>query len=403
MAPNVFGVDLILGIDASNLRRGGGITHLREVLRAADPRDHGFTQVFVWSGRATLDELPPSNEWLRLEHHRLLDGGLVQRMWWQNVTLAREARSKRCDLLFVPGGSYAGTFRPFVTMSRNMLPFEPRERARYGVSTMRAKLTILERVQSATMRRADGVIFLNVYAKQRVMSRAGSLRGRLTIIPHGVDAQFTLEPRSQRTIASYDREHPFRLLYVSIIDVYKHQPEVAQAVARLRARGLPIEIEFRGPAYEPAAKTLNELVARIDPKREFIHIADAAKYRDLPSVYGRADAFVFASSCENMPNILLEAMAAGLPIASSRRGPMPEILGDAGVYFDPENVDEIEAALMSLVNDHQARAKWAATAFARASRYSWSQCADETFRFLAEVADGMGVRGRPFDSQDHIP
>lgn len=394
---------MILGIEASNLRRGGGITHLREILRAARAREHGFDEVIVWSGRATLDELPPANDWLRLEHDALLDSGfasgLAQRLWWQNVALARAARAKRCDLLFVPGGSYAGTFRPFVTMSRNMLPFEPRERARYGISAMRAKLTILERVQSATMRRADGVIFLNEYAKKRVTSRAGALRGRMTIIPHGVDDQFRIAPRPQRPIATYDREHPFRLLYVSIIDVYKHQTTVAEAVARLRARGLPVEIDFRGPSYAPAQKQLNEVIARVDPERRFIHTGGATKYVDLPSAYAEADAFVFASSCENMPNILLEAMAAGLPIASSNRGPMPEILGDAGVLFDPENLAEVETALATLVNDHESRARWAAAAHESASHYSWSRCADETFGFLADVAKKRppAQGGRPED------
>ena len=128
----------------------------------------------------------------------------------------------------------------------------------------------------------------------------------------------------------------------------------------------------------------------------------AAAHADLVRLYHDADAFVFASSCENMPNILLEAMAAGLPIASSNRGPMPEILGDAGVLFDPESVDDVEVALATLVNDHDSRTRWASDAYERASQYSWSQCADATFRFLAEVS-GMGVGTPPFDSQSRIP
>jgi glycosyltransferase involved in cell wall biosynthesis len=367
-----------LGIEASNLRRGGGITHLREILRAADPRAFGFDEVIVWSGRATLDALPRAGDWLRLEHKPLLDGGLAQRSWWQSVELAREARRERCDLLFVPGGSYAGAFRPFVTMSRNMLPFEPAERGRYGLSPLGVKLAVLERVQGASMKRADGVIFLNEYARQRVIARTGPLRGETAIIPHGVAEEFRAAPRAGKRT-----DEPFRLLYVSIIDVYKHQPEVAEAVARLRARGMTIEIDFRGPAYPPAMKKLQETLNRVDPRREFIHMAGPASYAELPAAYAAADAFVFASSCENMPNILLEAMAAGLPIASSNRGPMPEILGDAGVYFDPENVGEIERALGALIGNGQARERFAAAAFARAGEYSWSRCAAGTYRFLA--------------------
>jgi glycosyltransferase involved in cell wall biosynthesis len=366
-----------LGIEASNLRRGGGITHLREILRAADPRDFGFDEVIVWSGKATLDALPRAGGWLRLEHKPLLDRGLAQRSWWQSVELAREARRERCDVLFVPGGSYAGAFRPFVTMSRNMLPFEPAERRRYGLSSLGLKLAVLERVQGASMKRADGVIFLNEYARRRVTARTGTLRGKTAIIPHGVAEEFRRAPRMQKEVAG-------RLLYVSIVDVYKHQPEVAEAVARLRARGLPVEIDFRGPAYPPAMKKLEETLARVDPKREFVHLGGPAPYGELPAAYAAADAFVFASSCENMPNILLEAMAAGLPIASSNRGPMPEILGDAGVYFDPENVDEIERALAALIEDRGARERFAAAAFARAGEYSWSRCAAETYSFLAQ-------------------
>jgi len=235
------------------------------------------------------------------------------------------------------------------------------------------------------VRRADGVIFLNGYARRAVIGHTGELRGRTATIPHGVDERFRIAPRTQRPIGSYSLQHPFRLLYVSIVDVYKHQWNVAEAVSRLRARGVPVTIDFVGPTYPPAGRRLDAVRARLDPRGEFLRVVGPATYADLPAAYAAADAFVFASSCENMPNILLEAMASGLPLASSRRGPMPEILGDAGALFDPESIDDIEAALASLVNDRDARERWARAAYERALRYSWQQCAAATYRFLAEV------------------
>ena len=59
-----------------------------------------------------------------------------------------------------------------------------------------------------------------------------------------------------------------------------------------------------------------------------------------------------------MPNILLEGMESGLPIACSNRNPMPEALGDAGVYFDPEIVDDIARALRELIDSHTLRAHY---------------------------------------------
>lgn len=92
-----------------------------------------------------------------------------------------------------------------------------------------------------------------------------------------------------------------------------------------------------------------------------------------------------ASSCENMPNILLETMASGLPIACSNLGPMPEVLGDAGVYFDPEQPEEIARALCELIESPQLRTKLVQASYQRAQQFSWQRCADETFRFLVAV------------------
>lgn len=98
-----------------------------------------------------------------------------------------------------------------------------------------------------------------------------------------------------------------------------------------------------------------------------------------------ADLFIFASSCENMPNTLLEAMAVGLPIACSNRGPMPEVLDDGGVYFDPEDAVSIANSVEQLIKDPDLRAKIARRASQLSEQYSWSRCAEETWKFICET------------------
>ncbi|MGA2228428.1 MAG: glycosyltransferase, partial [Syntrophobacteraceae bacterium] len=105
------------------------------------------------------------------------------------------------------------------------------------------------------------------------------------------------------------------------------------------------------------------------------------------AVYLQADLFVYASSCENMPNILIEAMASSLPIACSNRGPMPEVLGDAGLYFDPESPEQIAGAIRELMTGHEKRSECAARAYEYAKQYSWERCARDTFAFIAGVAN----------------
>src|SRR5690606_20771522 len=110
------------------------------------------------------------------------------------------------------------------------------------------------------------------------------------------------------------------------------------------------------------------------------------KHEELHSIYKSADAFVFASSCENMPNILLEAMAAGLPIACSDKGPMPEVLNDAGVYFDPTEVQSIYKTLKSLLDDKNKRKQLAEKAYNSVQNYSWKDCSDKTFENLSYIS-----------------
>src|SRR5262245_17283981 len=109
-----------VGIDASNLRQGGGITHLVQLLAAADPPASGVAGVLVWGADDVLSQLP-DRAWLSRERPDGLESG-AGRMWWQQHRLAAAARA--VDLLFLPGGTYLGRFRPFVTMFRNMLPFD---------------------------------------------------------------------------------------------------------------------------------------------------------------------------------------------------------------------------------------------------------------------------------------
>lgn len=375
---------MVIGIDAANLRGGGGITHLVELLRAAQPGSIEIERVVIWGSTATLNALN-ERPWLDKRNPPALDKGLLQRTLWQRYGLSQAARDAGCDVLFVPGGSYAGNFHPVVTMSQNLLPFEMRELWRYGWSLRTLKMLLLRVTQSRSFRETNGVIFLTKYARGVVLNVTGKLRGQTCIIPHGLNPRFNRPPKVQRAIADYDDGHPYRVLYVSIIDQYKHQWHVVEAVAALRKLGLPIVLDLVGPAYPPALKRLNETIARVDADRRWVHYHGAIPFNELHHRYAQADLGLFASSCENMPNILLETMASGLPIACSNLGPMPEVLGNAGVYFDPERPEEIARALGELIKSPQLRTELAQASYQRAQQFSWQRCADETFRFLVAV------------------
>lgn len=374
---------MILGIDASNIRAGGGLTHLRELLSAADPQAAGIRQVILWGGRMTLGRLL-ARPWLDLRHDTALDSSALHRERWRRLTLDR--RTAEVDVLLVPGGLYSGAFRPYVTMSRNLLPFEPGERARFGWNLTRLRYHLLERAQTRAFRNAAGVIFLTRKGLDIVQERTGPLPTRTAIIPHGLAPRFIAPPREALPLSTYNAERPFRWLYVSIVNHYKHQWHVAEAVTRLRQQGLPIVLDLVGPAHASAGKRLKECLARVDPEGTVVRYHGAVPHDEIDRIYREADAFVFASTCETFGQVVLEAMAAGLPVASSNRSAIPDVVGRAGLYFDPEDPGDITRALREMTQDPALRSRLATAAFERAQTYSWERCARETFQFIADVA-----------------
>ena len=100
-------------------------------------------------------------------------------------------------------------------------------------------------------------------------------------------------------------------------------------------------------------------------------------------MYKNSDIFLFASSCETFGQIVTEAMSAGLPIACSKKSALPDVLGNAGIYFDPEDSIDIALALKTLILNPELRTKNAIAGYERSKEYSWNKCANETFSFLS--------------------
>ncbi|MBU3630053.1 glycosyltransferase family 1 protein [Polynucleobacter sp. AP-Melu-500A-A1] len=378
-------VALKVGIDASNLRQGGGVTHLMELLAVANPFDQGIVEVFVWGGDKTLDRLP-HKPWLTKYSPKSLNGPLWSRVWWQVFCLSREVRNAGCSILFVPGGSYTGSFHPVVTMSQNLLPFEWNELRRSGFSMTTFKMALLRMVQSWSFHRSEGVIFLTDYAKHAVLKVTGSLRAKTAVIAHGLSKRFEFVNKVPRGISECSPEEPFKLIYVSNVDAYKHQIPVLRAVQQLRQKGYSLDISFIGPGVSDSIDKLNQKITQLDPRNQWARYLGRLLYEQLQAHYAKADLGIFASSCETFGIILLEKMATGMPIACSNLSSMSEILRDGGVYFHPEKEDEIVNAIEQYLLSTSLQLNKRTISHQLAQAYSWEKCAQQTFGFLRDIA-----------------
>jgi glycosyltransferase involved in cell wall biosynthesis len=106
---------------------------------------------------------------------------------------------------------------------------------------------------------------------------------------------------------------------------------------------------------------------------------------DLPALYGGAVLFVFPSKCEGFGLPALEAMACGVPVACANTSSLPEVAGDAALYFDPTDDKAIAQALCQALVNPDLRAELRERGLAHAAQFSWERTARETLRLYREV------------------
>jgi glycosyltransferase involved in cell wall biosynthesis len=150
--------------------------------------------------------------------------------------------------------------------------------------------------------------------------------------------------------------------------------------------GLPIKLKLVGSVLD-SFDLLKEVYHRYPNSKECLEYIGDIPHEKLSQHYHNADAFVFGSSCENLPIILLEAMNAGLPIASSNYGPMGEVLGSSAVYFNPYKISSIKNAVQFLFENHELRQFMTNHSFNKGKNYTWDTCANKTFKYLIDCAN----------------
>jgi glycosyltransferase involved in cell wall biosynthesis len=260
-------------------------------------------------------------------------------------------------------------------MFRNMIPFDMRVRKSIPWGLQRLRNWILQRVLLRSMARAELTIFISDHAR-KLIETLSPIKNPVTI-PHGISDVFRTHDRELPRPARLPKTE--YLLYVSRFDVYKHHHELVSAYARLPAMlRSRFPLLLAGETDLPEAERVRHLIDQLQLHGQ-VQMIGTVPYSELPALYHHAHANIFASSCENCPNILLEAMAAGRPVLSSNVMPMPEFGGADIAYFSPFDPDELAALLERTLTDPDYAARVARASTSRSQRYRWAVTAAETW------------------------
>ncbi len=371
-------------INAFSARRGGGQTYLANLLRYTEDFQDAMFFVLVPDSLS----IPAAPRIIRLPIDWPTENPLL-RACWEKMMLPRLLKELKADVLFCPGGLINTKPPPgckTVTMFRNMLPFDYIQRAKYPLGLERLRNWILEKAMLRSMQNADLVIFIADYPRQLIEDR---LRGRLKkaiTINHGLTERFKIDDaKVPQRLSWLPEDGAGYLLYVSIFDVYKNQMEVVRGFHRLKQlRKTSEKLVLAGVHSTDYGKRVIEEIKRLRLQGDIL-LPGNIPYEDLPSVYYHAKVNIFASECENCPNILLEALGAGRPLVVSDRPPMPEFGGDAVVYFDPVSPDELANKICTFIDKPTEIERLSMQAKERSLIYDWKDTSILTWKAIGEL------------------
>jgi glycosyltransferase involved in cell wall biosynthesis len=239
-------------------------------------------------------------------------------------------------------------------------------------------------------RKADAIITVSNSARQDILRYLKVPREKVSVIMGAAAPCFsrvTDKEQLEDVRRRYGLDTPF-ILYVGTIEPRKNLVRLIQAFARLKRWGLPHKLVIVGQTGWHVGPIHSE-VERLGLEKEVI-FTGYVPFEDLPSLYSLAESMAFPSLYEGFGLPVLEAMACGAPVVTSRSSSLVEVAGDAALLVDPLSVEEIAEALYRIHMNDELRYELSKRGLKRAALFTWEASARSTLELYERV-----VRAKP--------
>lgn len=242
-------------------------------------------------------------------------------------------------------------------------------------SRWQTPLRNLAREHQHSLERADKIIAISRRTARDITELYPRVDHRkISVIPLGVDASFFERPES-----SYANDLRPYILYVGFRSGHKNFMRLLQAYGQT---GICKQCDLLVVSSLPFKTDEQACISRYqmtDHVRLIAHASDA----ELRRLYGNALAFVYPSEYEGFGLPILEAMASGTLVATANSSSMPEVGGDAALYFDPLDTESVADTISTAINlGVQERARRIAVGLEQSHSFTWQRCQEETIAII---------------------
>jgi glycosyltransferase involved in cell wall biosynthesis len=366
---------LTIGIDIHSIgsNKGGNETYYRELIKGLVKvhSDHRFFLYYTSPATAqhighdehfTLAKLSPAHPLLRIP-----------------FSVPRRARLDRLDLFhaqfIVPPFLKCKTVTTIPDIAYEHYP-------QFFPAHQRAWLKVLVR-ESA--KRADHIITVSEYSKRDLVQTYGIREEKITVTYEGAGGEFVPLDRgkAKETLTRKYRIDGDFILYLGRLQARKNLMRLVDAYARTRKAGFPHKLVLAGQQdslFQPVLSRIRELKLEND-----VLLPGYVAGEDVPAFYNAAEVFVYPSLYEGFGLPLMEAMACGVPVITSRGSSLDEVAGDAAVLVDPLDELSISEALQKVLADPELRRRLGQAGLKRSRQFSFENAARQTIAVYERV------------------
>ncbi len=234
-------------------------------------------------------------------------------------------------------------------------------------------------------KRADHIITVSEYSKKDLVETYGIREEKITVTHEGAGKEFVPIERQKAKdeIARKYRIAGDFILYLGRLQARKNLMRLVNAYSLVRKAGFNHRLVLAGQQdsfFQPVLARVRELKLEND-----ISFPGYVAAEDVPTFYNAAEVFVYPSLYEGFGLPLMEAMACGVPVVTSRASSLDEVAGDAAVLVDPLDELSIAEALKNVLNDPELRKRLGQAGLKRSRLFSFERAARQTLDVYERV------------------
>lgn len=259
----------------------------------------------------------------------------------------------------------------------------------YPDTLRNSNLYFLNREIEKTINRADIIVTVSESAKRDVITYLNVDEAKIRIIKNATDWKFYSKGRdidketSSKIRAKYGLPSKY-ILYLGTIEPRKNIAGIFEAFSLLPI-GVRREVKLviaGGKGWK--CDGILDIPNKLDISRDVFYTGYIDE-GDKPYIYGLADMFLFPSFYEGFGVPVLEAMAAGVPVITSNCSSLPEVGGEAALYVDPKDSDEIAQNVMLLLSDANLRNEKKMLGYQQVQQFNWKTSAEKAVEIYNEL------------------